>query len=110
MTGQIFTACLAALCGLGMAAGSAVAADPTLTTPAAQAAPAPDAPVQLALTFGDPVPLTDGEKAEIRFLLPGADPEAFPPETWGQVRAVLLSRDLKVEKRNKLKSILGRAG
>ncbi|MAE89090.1 MAG: hypothetical protein CMI67_05805 [Pelagibaca sp.] len=67
---------------------------------------AAEAPVQLALTFGDPVPLTQGEKASIRFLMPDVDPEAFPPETWGAVRGVLLSNDYDSEKRLQLKALL----
>jgi len=109
MTAKIFTPCLALACCLGAAAPAAIpAASATAALPGEAAAPpaATEAPVQLALTFGDPVPLTQGEKASIRFLMPDVDPDAFPPETWGAVRGILLSNDFDSEKRLQLKTLL----
>ncbi|MBN9674880.1 hypothetical protein [Salipiger bermudensis] len=108
MTAKNFTPILALACSLGAAAAAALPTDAATTESRAEAA-APlttEAPVQLALTFGDPVPLTQGEKASIRFLMPDVDPEAFPPETWGAVRGVLLSNDYDSEKRLQLKALL----
>lgn len=101
------------LTGLGtdaLTGTAAIASAPSdaATAPlmAQQAKQAQPAPLRLALSFGDPVPLTDGEKAQIRFLLPGVDPEVFPPETWGKLRGVLLSDAYKIEKRNRLKWLM----
>ncbi|MCA0960871.1 hypothetical protein [Salipiger bermudensis] len=109
MTAKILTPCLALVCCLATAAAAGVprsSAATALSGETASAPPTGEAPLQLALTFGDPVPLTQGEKASIRFLMPDVDPEAFPPETWGAVRGVLLSNDFDSEKRLQLKALL----
>lgn len=109
MTAKILNPCLALVCCLATAAAAGVprsSGATALSGDTASAPPMAEAPVQLALTFGDPVPLTQGEKASIRFLMPDVDPEAFPPETWGAVRGVLLSNDFDSEKRLQLKALL----
>lgn len=59
-----------------------------------------------AMSLGRPVELTQGEKQQLRMLVPGIDADMIPPERTGKIRAVLYGRESDANKRSRIKSLL----
>lgn len=100
-------AVLAAIGGIVGLAATGRARTPGDDPSATATTPAPEAEGErYAMSVGRPVELTQGERQQLRTLVPGLDPASVPPGSVGKIRGILYGQGNDAEKRSRIESLL----
>lgn len=101
-------AIVAVIAAMGAVIGVAAASRARTSQPDQSSATAtPGIPDErYAMGLGRPVELTEGERQQLKMLVPGIEPEMIPAERTGKIRSVLYGNESDSKKRSLIKSLL----